>query len=144
VEGSSNARPSAAGRGTEGYRAPELMTEQPAYTDKVDIWAIGCIMYELVTGRKCFVNDVQIWNYYVGTNRLEPIQYPSIFEGQDVSPARLIGEALRRDPRQRPSARQLVRHFQDLRVVFDALPRMIVAGNAVPYKHYDSGPFNLR
>ena len=43
-------------RGTTGYRAPELLDES-RYTNKVDIWAMGCILYEVVTGRKAFDTD---------------------------------------------------------------------------------------
>ena len=43
-------------RGTPGYRAPELLNES-RYTNKVDVWAMGCILYELVTGRKAFDTD---------------------------------------------------------------------------------------
>lgn len=43
--------------GTEGYKAPELVNSGSTYTDKVDIWALGCIIYELATGKKAFVND---------------------------------------------------------------------------------------
>ena len=43
--------------GTEGYKAPELVNSGSTYTDKVDIWALGCIIYELATGKKAFAND---------------------------------------------------------------------------------------
>jgi len=43
--------------GTEGYKAPELVNSQSTYTEKVDIWALGCIIYELATGKKAFAND---------------------------------------------------------------------------------------
>ena len=50
-------------RGTPGYRAPELlaMEEEPAwYTNKVDIWAMGCILYELATGQRPFKSDLAV------------------------------------------------------------------------------------
>jgi len=43
-------------RGTSGYRAPELI-QVALYTKKVDIWAFGCVTYELVTKRRAFVDD---------------------------------------------------------------------------------------
>jgi serine/threonine protein kinase len=48
-------------RGTAGYRAPELLAEDnPNYTNKVDIWAIGCILYELIFRKKPFRTDLAV------------------------------------------------------------------------------------
>ena len=45
--------------GTQHYRAPELLqvtntSEQAQYTAAVDVWAVGCILAELVQGEKLF------------------------------------------------------------------------------------------
>ncbi|KAI9339784.1 kinase-like domain-containing protein, partial [Zopfochytrium polystomum] len=40
-------------KGTPIYMAPEIIREQP-YTRKVDLWALGVIMYELFTGSPPF------------------------------------------------------------------------------------------
>ena len=42
---------------TRWYRAPELLVGDTAYGKAVDIWAIGCIYVELVTGRPLFTGD---------------------------------------------------------------------------------------
>ena len=42
--------------GTRYYRAPEVILRGET-TDKVDIWAIGCILYELITGDFLFDPD---------------------------------------------------------------------------------------
>ena len=39
---------------TRWYRAPELLLGSTMYTNSVDIWAIGCIMGELVDGQPLF------------------------------------------------------------------------------------------
>ena len=42
---------------TRWYRSPELLVGAPSYSHKVDVWAIGCIFVELVTGRALFTGD---------------------------------------------------------------------------------------
>jgi serine/threonine protein kinase len=54
---SSRAIPTIHARGTGGYRAPEILNESPVFTNKVDIWALGCIFFELYTGEKAFHDD---------------------------------------------------------------------------------------
>jgi serine/threonine protein kinase len=44
-------------RGTSGYRAPEFFKDNPSFSNKLDIGALGCIFYELVTGRELFQTD---------------------------------------------------------------------------------------
>lgn len=41
--------------GTLHYRAPELfITDNTHYSSAVDIWSLGCVLYELALGRKLF------------------------------------------------------------------------------------------
>jgi len=49
---------SSEGRGTAAYRAPELYDEEPQYNNKSDIWSFGCLVFELCTNHKAFLNDV--------------------------------------------------------------------------------------
>jgi cyclin-dependent kinase-like len=42
---------------TRWYRAPELLLSHPYYSFGVDIWAIGCIFVELVTGRALYMGN---------------------------------------------------------------------------------------
>jgi serine/threonine-protein kinase SRPK3 len=41
---------------TRYYRAPEIILRS-SYTEKIDIWSIGCLMYELLTGELLFNPD---------------------------------------------------------------------------------------
>ena len=41
---------------TRDYRAPEVLLEQE-YTYKVDVWSIGCIMFEFLTGERMIRPD---------------------------------------------------------------------------------------
>ena len=39
---------------TRWYRAPELALRSPTYNEKVDVWALGCVLAELYLGRPIF------------------------------------------------------------------------------------------
>ena len=39
--------------GTPYYMSPEMYENKP-YSDKSDIWALGCILYELCTLKRAF------------------------------------------------------------------------------------------
>jgi p38 MAP kinase len=39
---------------TRWYRAPEIMLNWMHYSQNVDIWSVGCIMAELLTGKTLF------------------------------------------------------------------------------------------
>jgi len=42
---------------TRWYRAPELLVGDRNYGKAVDVWAIGCIFVELLTGQPLFTGD---------------------------------------------------------------------------------------
>ena len=44
-------------KGTKEYSAPEMIKENSKYSNKVDIWSLGCIIYELCTLKMCFGED---------------------------------------------------------------------------------------
>src|SRR5277367_3838280 len=46
-------------QGSDGYRAPELLNLGEGFvTQGSDIWALGCIFYELAYQKKAFSDDV--------------------------------------------------------------------------------------
>lgn len=47
---------------SRSYRSPEVILGVP-YDQKVDVWSLGCILAELVTGRVLF----QVWGRVFGT-----------------------------------------------------------------------------
>ena len=40
--------------GSPLYMAPELVRKEKGYTEKVDVWALGCIIYLLLSGQNIF------------------------------------------------------------------------------------------
>ena len=84
-------------KGTPLYLAPEIVREIK-YTEKVDIWSFGCIIYELFTGRT---------PYYANTyHKLAPmiLNHPVPFP-KDMPPdlRDLITSMLQKNPSARPN-----------------------------------------
>jgi serine/threonine protein kinase len=80
MEGTSiHARITKSGRGTQSYRAPELLREwdKREYTNKVDIWAVGCILVELVLQDKAFNNDFEVQKI---ADPSDPTQFKTPFD----------------------------------------------------------------
>ena len=101
------------GRGTVGYRAPELLRERRVFNSKVDIWALGCILYELVFREKAFSDDYKLMKLAFSRKEfLIPEVLPSLSD--EVSPAlvAIISKCLKQDCSYRPSARELCRMFR--------------------------------
>ena len=115
------ASPSLSGRGTPCYRAPELTTDRPEFTNKVDIWALGCIFYELCAKRKAFSSDWEVRTLWITPGQglqlsrgLLPEDYPpSLYE--------CIERLLVVNPRKRPSAATALSDFLKLRNASDPL-----------------------
>lgn len=47
--------------GTPYYLAPELC-EGKSYDTKSDIWALGCLLYEMCTHRRAFDSEVRLYS----------------------------------------------------------------------------------
>uniref|UniRef100_A0A8C7YWY8 mitogen-activated protein kinase n=1 Tax=Oryzias sinensis TaxID=183150 RepID=A0A8C7YWY8_9TELE len=77
---------------TRWYRAPEIMLNWMHYNMTVDIWSVGCIMAELLTGRTLFP----------GTDHINQLQ--QIMRLTGTPPASLISRMPSHEVRLRPSA----------------------------------------
>lgn len=94
-------------RGTPSYRAPELLVETPTFSFRVDIWALGCILYELVVKRKAFAGDWAVLDYSVMRQKLV-VRADDFVELSALTPlTNLIHQMLEVDPKDRPTAREL-------------------------------------
>jgi ankyrin repeat protein len=76
----SSEKPTTAQRGTTGYRAPELFDPvRPQFSNRSDIFALGCILHELVTGRAVFIHDFETYQYTMGSSELPlRVSYPDM------------------------------------------------------------------
>lgn len=108
-------------RGTPCYRAPELIRNDfetlSKYTNKVDIWALGCILFELLFAKKAFASDFAVRDYSQNNTsswkRLElPFEQDTILdEAEKGFVSRMIHEMLELDVNKRPTAVLLQRRF---------------------------------
>jgi serine/threonine protein kinase len=58
---------------TRWYRAPELLLGSTKYDKSVDMWAIGCIMGELLEGQPLFPGESEIDQLYILQRVLGPL-----------------------------------------------------------------------
>ena len=54
---------------TPVYSALEVLgldsnSETSNYANSVDIWSLGCVIYELLVGTKLFVSEIQLSGYF--------------------------------------------------------------------------------
>ena len=89
-------------RGTLSYRAPEILLEPATYSNKVDIWALGCVLYEVILEKEAFEDDLAVEEYYYNTSRLEvPVSWPPFFK---LHISENLSDLLNRDWNLRPNA----------------------------------------
>ncbi|VUC21224.1 unnamed protein product [Clonostachys rosea] len=102
--------------GTRGYLAPEVMaiyppddkirekgsTRKDMYTNAVDLWALGVIMFQLLTTKVVMKDPHELWEYVNG-NQPFPEE---ILDKHDVSDAAktLVESLMAPSPGRRPSA----------------------------------------
>ncbi|XP_066264089.1 uncharacterized protein [Branchiostoma lanceolatum] len=91
--------------GTPYYISPE-MCEGKAYNDKSDIWALGCIMYEMACLHRTFEGS----NLPALVNKIMNGQFAPVKGNYSHEFKDLIQDMLQREPQYRPSANELLYH----------------------------------
>ncbi|XP_060595253.1 cyclin-dependent kinase-like 2 isoform X5 [Ruditapes philippinarum] len=121
---------------TRWYRAPELLVGDTKYGKAVDIWAVGCLLVEMLTGEPLFPGDSDIDQLYhivkvfgnLTARHKEVFMRNPLFVGmrlpevREVTPLEkkfsrmsnfslaLIKDCLKLDPDDRPTCSQLLKH----------------------------------
>jgi serine/threonine protein kinase len=91
-------------RATMYYRAPELLSIPARVTRKTDIWALGCIFYEVITDNFAFMQGSTSIKDYIHSG--EPLEIPLLpFEKAEcMFMADLVHDLLAVQPADRPDA----------------------------------------
>jgi hypothetical protein len=93
---------------TQGYRAPELLhTGEKRYTNKVDIWALGCILYELAIGKKAFIDDIAVVNDSFESPVMSDLSSESFSDHSKAKIIDVLVGLLSRNPDSRPDSSSL-------------------------------------
>src|SRR5271170_5478965 len=95
-------------RGTSGYRAPELLKEEASYNNKVDIWAVGCILYELAYRKKAFTSDFHVLSFAISKDRDRPPPFLPLDSRSEKCLSELIFAMLDLEWWRRPTAIDLL------------------------------------
>ena len=101
--------------GTPAYMAPEIL-ENMGYSLEVDIWSLGVIMYYLIIGKLPFNKPNQ--------EDIKRVSYTFPKKAIISRAAKsLIEQILVKDPKERPSLKQILRH--DFFTLGRSIPRLI-------------------
>jgi eukaryotic-like serine/threonine-protein kinase len=84
--------------GTAAYMAPEQAKGKPV-DRRADIWAFGCVLYEMLTGRRLFHGE-DVSDTMVAILRDEP-DWQALPPGTPARVRRLLRQCLQKDPRKR-------------------------------------------
>jgi eukaryotic-like serine/threonine-protein kinase len=113
--------------GSRGYQAPEQILERQV-TPKTDLYALGCVLYELLAGRPPFTGD------RLADQHLHEVPLPLLAHAPHV-PAELAEitlQLLEKEPDRRPASAAIVRE-----VLSGSLPQ---PGDPAPSPRFDPDP----
>ena len=103
------------GRGTDCYRAPELMSDHTIVSMKSDIWALGCIIFELVSGAKAFQNDFHVFQFASNLRKVDDLVFPEFVDPLFKSLVNLLQiHTLDKEWHWRPTSRDVVQCLRTL------------------------------
>ncbi|CUS11444.1 unnamed protein product, partial [Tuber aestivum] len=94
---------------TPVYGAPEVLgldsnSETSDYTNSVDFWSLGCVIYELLVGERLFMKWIQVYHYFLGKLPFPEDKLKGLSPPTDDVGISLIKSMLAIHPGDRPTA----------------------------------------
>jgi mitogen-activated protein kinase kinase kinase len=96
-------------QGSVFWMAPEVV-RQTAYTKKADIWSLGCLIVEMLTGQHPHPNCTQMQAIFKIGNKTGADASPTIPDGASDELKAFLGMTFRGEHEQRPTAEELLKH----------------------------------
>ena len=62
---------------TSHYRSPDIILQHKSWNEKIDVWSLACILYELITGRYLFSGETEgdYMTAFIETIGVPPYEY---------------------------------------------------------------------
>ena len=121
--------------GTIGYMSPEQTRGKPV-DKRADVWAFGCVLYEILTGQKAFAGETRSDTVAAVLERTPSWQALPVTTPSNLQ--RLLRRCLEKNPRDR------IRDIGDARLEFDDLTPNVDPSTAVTPGHSASSRLTLR
>ena len=122
--------------GTPAYMSPEQVRGQ-AVDERTDIWAFGCVLYEMLTGTRAFRGDTSS-DTIVGVLERDP-DWRAVPDTTPASVRRLLHRCLAKDPQRR------LRHIADATLeIEDALHPPSASTDEPPARSSRGAPHRVR
>jgi tetratricopeptide (TPR) repeat protein len=114
--------------GTAAYMSPEQARGEPVDM-RTDIWAFGCVLFEMLTGRRAFEGQT-IWDSLAGVLQGDP-DWNALPRSTPATVRNLLRHCLRKDPNERPPTIADVRDQIDKALAPRALGHIGTAAAAI-------------
>lgn len=95
--------------GTCSYTAPELIRGRPEVSHRSDLYSFGCVMFEMLTGRRPFEAQTHAEVFYQHLEETPPAVRTLAMDCPIWLEA-LVAQMLAKDPKDRPMDASMVRH----------------------------------
>lgn len=122
-------------RGSEGYRGPEMIKDRSVVAQQTDIFALGCTLGEVITGKQLFPRDFDVF-HYMYTAKLPTTPPLEVDNRSNVYISELMRAMLGLNWRKRPTASDILNEIGDPEISWET--SLVVRTKEMDYPNQDS------